>query len=616
MSYDKMKQKDVAGLLKERGCVMAGEKATQIWRLKQFDICASKGYTSTDGKNLACLKMASLKKMCAKAAIYPDQSQDELLGALIAHFEEKSASDKINDKQGPNIKIDAVAVAKKVLELDEYDDFAGILNIATVQGGAFIDRTTPTSVMRKAYLKLSLLIHPDKLKSAFSNATKAFQALVRAFDCMTSPEIEPETRSGGAARAAQESFKISRSNQSCYRTRVCCPRCKVPWSERNLEGNPDYYYNFLMMAVKQFTCATCLCEFGCMSAIHSCPHCKKPFEYSFEDYHRIIRCPHEKCSKKFGFYLFHASEKVLSDLTRTLLLEQAQRHRSREEKKARQARQAKRCSGTGGPVDLEQAFLLGLADECPRCGESLEGYPDEESQRLHLSTCDGALHTDKLAARQSKATARAVQQEKQEQAQQLATWRLLGADSGQLFLLDRGALEKQAKDSGALSTQSVQDLSREDLVFAIAEKGAQRTGVGAGSADADGDAMVSSSGRSKPSLSLLTAQSVPSNYSSLSFTDLHLLFVGLGLGEFIPKGACKRDLVDLIEEALFVSDHRGGETREKNALRLNYPHASETIALAGSESISPSPSKRKKREKRKSIVISDDDDSDDDYKDD
>ena len=227
---------------------------------------------------------------------------------------------------------------------------------------------------------------------------------------------------------------------------------------------------------------------------------------------------------------------------------------------------------------------------------------------IALSFCD-SVHSSSFDSVQE-------QQEKQEQAQQLATWRLLGADSGQLFLLDRGALEKQAKDSGALSTQSVQDLSREDLVFAIAEKGAQRTGVGAGSADADGDAMVSSSGRSKPSLSLLTAQSVPSNYSSLSFADLHLLFVGLGLGEFIPKGACKRDLVDLIEEALFVSDHRGGETREKNALRLNYPHASETIALAGSEPTSPSPSKRKKREKRKSIVISDDDDSDDDYKDD
>lgn len=44
--------------------------------------------------------------------------------------------------------------------------------------------------MRKAYLKLSLLIHPDKLSNSFPDSTRAFQALVRAFESLSAPTIE------------------------------------------------------------------------------------------------------------------------------------------------------------------------------------------------------------------------------------------------------------------------------------------------------------------------------------------------------------------------------------------------------------------------------------------
>ena len=33
-----------------------------------------------------------------------------------------------------------------------------------------------------------------------------------------------------------------------------------------------------MLGIKQFLCGGCFAKFGCMTAIHSCPHCRKPFE--------------------------------------------------------------------------------------------------------------------------------------------------------------------------------------------------------------------------------------------------------------------------------------------------------------------------------------------------
>ena len=44
------------------------------------------------------------------------------------------------------------------------------------------------------------MIHPDKLPR-YQQATKAFQALVRAFEVLTSPEPPPEATAAAKARA-------------------------------------------------------------------------------------------------------------------------------------------------------------------------------------------------------------------------------------------------------------------------------------------------------------------------------------------------------------------------------------------------------------------------------
>ena len=81
-----------------------------------------------------------MKKACAKAGVYPDQSADELLDGLIKHYQENNlgtSSSNSNSSSGDSNqegKVDPVKVAKAVLELDEYDDFAGILNLAIPPG--------------------------------------------------------------------------------------------------------------------------------------------------------------------------------------------------------------------------------------------------------------------------------------------------------------------------------------------------------------------------------------------------------------------------------------------------------------------------------------------------
>lgn len=131
-----------------------------------------------------------LKKCCACAGLSPIGTTDELLSALVDHLAENTSApaSSSSDVPGDNTahteggtggetsdKPSGVAIAKKILSLDERDDYEGILNLLGGQGGGRITKSSPVAVMRKAYLKLSLQIHPDKLSRVFDQATKAFQ---------------------------------------------------------------------------------------------------------------------------------------------------------------------------------------------------------------------------------------------------------------------------------------------------------------------------------------------------------------------------------------------------------------------------------------------------------
>lgn len=390
MSVSELKEK-----LRVAGLSQVGDKQTLIFRLKLFST-AQEFSMEYEGTNVCKLKAADLKKAASKYGVSPIGSNDEILTALVEYLKSKG---KPTDQPVANASrtdessdgINPVTVAKRVLQLAEDGDEEGILNIATTKDSR-ISKNSPVTSMRKAYLKLSLLIHPDKLGRQFEHATKAFQALVKAFEHLSSPDFvsaEEDEKTSRAKKKQQQDnvLSLARSNEGCFRTRICCPRCKQPWSEGSVDGNPDYCYNFMMTGLKQFTCSTCLCEFGCMTGLHRCPSCAKPFEYCPQDYHRKITCGNAKCSQLFGFYMYHVSERVVKELKKTIREEQELLIRNREAKLRRAQRSSSKRSDHLSAEEEEKAFTLGLIDCCPRCGESFEGYPEEDLQREHLVEC-------------------------------------------------------------------------------------------------------------------------------------------------------------------------------------------------------------------------------------
>jgi len=264
VNYEKMKVEDLKSICKSFGLVTSGDKGTLMWRIKLKEMCDVKNLKAFDGSSPCQLTEAKLRTACAKEGVSCIGNKDEMLELLVNHLASKApASSSSSSAEGGSSsnnagKVDPVVVAKRIMELDEVDDFAGILNIASRPGEPPLNHQSSSASMRKAYLKLSLLIHPDKLGKVFAQAAKAFQCLVRALDRLSQAPVEGDAVDH-TKKGKDKQFTIARSNEGCKRTRVCCPRCKERWSERDMEGNPEYYYNFLMVR------AMCSCVY-----IHLC----------------------------------------------------------------------------------------------------------------------------------------------------------------------------------------------------------------------------------------------------------------------------------------------------------------------------------------------------------
>ena len=546
MNYDKLTLSDLKGICKKHGLTQQGEKETIIWRIKLKDKCDSQSLKTFDGSVPYLCNEAKLRIACAKEGVSCIGNKDEMLDLLVSHLANKAGNvSSLSGSSSGSGKVDPVLVAKRVLELDELDDFAGILNIASRPGEPMLNNQSSSAAMRKAYLKLSLLIHPDKLSRSFPQAAKAFQALVRALDRLSQPPIVDDSVNL-SKKGKEKTFTIARSNEGCKRTRVLCPRCKERWSESSVEGNPEYYYNFLMCGLKQYYCSTCLCEFGAMSAIHLCPYCNKSFEYCPDDYHRKICCGNEGCQKSFGFFMFHTSDHVLSELKRTVM----QEHEARQKAILTKRRRAERSAGRGS-ANSEQAFLLGLLDECPRCGMLLEEFSEELSKQ-HLRECtDEHKHQDyraKKSATAAIAEAREAKKELQASVQSAAVWQFLGAQTEQLYLLDEVQLRKHAKNVGV---DVAVGSDRAEIVQALAGAhtnvcgAADEAKVGAVVLRSERDAHDSSAASYKRRH--LDVRNLPTNLHSMSLPELRVVLASHGLLHLIPPGACKRDILDLIE---------------------------------------------------------------------
>jgi hypothetical protein len=156
--------------------------------------------------------------------------------------------------------------------------------------------------------------------------------------------------------------------------------------------------------------------------------------------------------------------------------EQEQRIKAREQKMRRMARNSSRGVGE---IDQEKAFLMGLADLCPRCGDALEQYGEDE-QREHLATCNDPWkhkrHAENIAKAELVQKQKEAKTQKQESAQANAVWQFLGAKTGQLWLLDDDALRQQAKEAN-LSIEG----DRNTLISRIVAEKKSKEGADSGS---------------------------------------------------------------------------------------------------------------------------------------
>jgi len=198
---------DLKKACKAKGLPMTGEKSDLERRLETFAL--GERFKMEDGRNPCVLKAGELKKALAQRGLPCDlsiSSRDELLASLVAALQKEGPvqqGDGSEDERplserrkggasafasGSSDTGLAVDMAKKVLELGEGGDYEGVLSLV----GKSVSRSTPFTDLRKAYLALARLIHPDKLSASFDGATRAFQMLVSSFEALSSPEPTPE----------------------------------------------------------------------------------------------------------------------------------------------------------------------------------------------------------------------------------------------------------------------------------------------------------------------------------------------------------------------------------------------------------------------------------------
>jgi hypothetical protein len=445
------------------------DKATLLMRARAYiDGCSM----LVDGVNPALMKVAQIRKANAARSLpcgAADETFDEMLDALMKHMRSKQPASRSGTGNVASQSDISIALARQIMALGEEEKWLDILSIL----GRRITVESSAADMRKEYLRLSLILHPDKLRN-FPDATKSFQCLVTAFERACAPPSVGDSKTS-------KTKTISRSNEGCMRTSVKCPRCKQAWGGDTVQGLPPYTYNYLMTALQTYCCCTCLCRFGCMTAIHGCPHCGHAFDYHPDLFHAKVKCARSSCGKTFGFFLFPVSDRVEKEMRESIRAEVMSNAKALESKMARAARQQKSSSSYSrqDSIALQEAlFVQGLVDACPRCGRSMRcASNDHDAHAAHLSQCTDSVaiasHQKHLQADEARSNERAARQKLQSDLQSTAAWSFLGANASETYLLTDGGLEQQLHAQKASIRPGA---TREEKIAAVSTLSAAASG--------------------------------------------------------------------------------------------------------------------------------------------
>jgi hypothetical protein len=531
------------------------------------------------GKKVNNVPIAEVRKLLGAAGGDIIGNQAELKLRLAKHMREQHVSESTatsnaqpasssSSSSSSSLPASNASVIKNVLECA--DDYASLLSLS----GVTVTASSSQTELRRAYLRLSLKVHPDKNNSSLESR-QAFQLLVSALERINqAPGGEDEGSGrggrGDAPRAPRERVdtSISRSNAGCVQTRILCPKCKMDWPRKEL-GLEDAAYNFFMMALKSYTCGLCMLDFGCMTAIHQCPHCRKTYDdYTPGDYHRKRVCGNPGCDKEFGYFQHPVSSRRIAEVKKELAQLQEERMRRADARARREGRMKQRdapvsssssSSSTTKTVDPESLFKLELSDECPRCGLFMH-RDSEQTHAEHLASCNDkkaqAAHKEVLKARAAKIAAVASKAELADDAAALARWEAGGRVVGNVWMLPERVLVKLCTSAGLASTGNKVELVRR-LADHLREE-ARRGGMLRLMDDPSAKTSVSRGGgggggsRNRvdaADIADLDAHEMPSNLHSLDTEQLAAVCAAFGLSGDAKSG--KETLIKILERARF-----------------------------------------------------------------
>jgi len=506
------------------------------------------------GAKVKLLKPAEVRAALCEAGLSPIGDKVELQKRLAVHLKAKGGGggdagdddSKAGGGDADNGKQDSNEALMEVI-MSHAGEHTYILSLS----GKMVAATSSKAELRKAYLMVSAKVHPDKNPGS-QIATKAFQVVVEAFERLANPEKfedDDDDDDGKPAKKRQKTERVVRGNQNCYETSIQCPKCRDAWKTNDLGLEPGAY-NFLMLGIKQYICGGCFTKFGCMTAIHKCPHCKKVFDYDPDDYHRQITCGNDRCKKPFGFFMHKVSERREIEVRQEVKEENEALAKKRAQQKRRNARADNRVEASGGGGDeemqvKEQLFLLLLVDQCPRCGFEVERGREadmKEAAMEHLKSCNDkkaiAAYQKKIAEDKEKEKRKAKAVETQEDVMAFKTWEHNGRQVGQLWMLSESTIRKECSKLGLSTDGNKPQLIR---VLGARIRDQERKMITMGNVTGHVSHDVTP-------IHKVDAEDLPSNMEGMEREELQCVAASYGV-DFDDKADVKMDLVRKLERA-------------------------------------------------------------------